>query len=59
MNAEGAFTGDDKKVIFCVISRLEEAKLKSIVEHIDPDAFLAIGAMAEVRGGRFKKRNIH
>ncbi len=59
MNAEGAFTGDDKKVIFCVISRLEEAKLKSIVEHIDPDAFLAIGAMAEVRGGRFKKRKIY
>jgi uncharacterized membrane-anchored protein YitT (DUF2179 family) len=59
MNAEGAFTGDDKKVVFSVISRLEEAKLKSIVEEIDADAFLAIGNIAEVRGGRFKKRNIH
>jgi uncharacterized membrane-anchored protein YitT (DUF2179 family) len=59
MNAEGAFTGDDKKVVFSVITRLEEAKLKSIVEEIDPQAFLAIGEIAEVRGGRFKKRSIH
>jgi uncharacterized membrane-anchored protein YitT (DUF2179 family) len=56
---EGAYTGENKKVIFCVITRLEEAKLKSIVEEIDPSAFLAIGNMAEVRGGRFKKKDIH
>ncbi|WP_078549080.1 YitT family protein [Litchfieldia alkalitelluris] len=59
LNGEGAFTGDDKKVIFCVITRLEEAKLKSIVEEIDPNAFLAVANIAEVRGGRFKKRDIH
>lgn len=56
---EGAYTGDDKKVIFCVITRLEEAKLKSIVEELDESAFLAVGNIAEVRGGRFKKKNIH
>jgi uncharacterized membrane-anchored protein YitT (DUF2179 family) len=59
LNGEGAYTGDDKKVIFCVITRLEEAKLKSIVEELDDSAFLAVGNIAEVRGGRFKKRNIH
>lgn len=59
LTGEGAYTGDDKKVIFCVITRLEEAKLKSIVEELDETAFLAVGNIAEVRGGRFKKRNIH
>lgn len=59
LNGEGAYTGDGKKVIFCVITRLEEAKLKGIVEDIDPAAFLAVGSIAEVRGGRFKKRAIH
>lgn len=59
LKGEGAYTGDDKKVIFCVITRLEEAKLKSIVEELDESAFLAVGNIAEVRGGRFKKRNIH
>lgn len=59
LNGEGAYTGDDKKVIFCVITRLEEAKLKSIVEDLDPSAFLAVANIAEVRGGRFKKKDIH
>jgi len=59
LHGEGAYTGDDKKVIFCIITRLEESKLTSIVEEIDPSAFLAIGDIAEVRGGRFKKKAIH
>ncbi|MGE6259635.1 YitT family protein [Heyndrickxia sporothermodurans] len=59
LNGEGAFTGSDKKVIFCVITRVEEAKLKSIVEEIDENAFLAVGNISEVRGGRFKKKDIH
>lgn len=59
LNGEGAYTGDDKKVIFCVITRLEEAKLKSIVEDLDESAFLAVANIAEVRGGRFKKKDIH
>ena len=59
LKEEGAYTGDDKKVIFTVITRLEEAKLKSIVEEYDETAFLAVGNIAEVRGGRFKKKDIH
>lgn len=59
LNGEGAYTGDEKKVIFCIITRLEEAKLKGIVEESDPNAFLAVGDITEVRGGRFKKRDIH
>lgn len=56
---EGGYSGEIKKVIFCVVTRLEEAKLKSIVEDIDPDAFLAIGNVHDVQGGPFKKKDIH
>lgn len=59
LKGEGAFTGDEKKVIFSVITRLEEAKLKSIVDDLDPKAFLAIGNIHDVKGGRFKKKDIH
>ncbi|PRZ12494.1 uncharacterized membrane-anchored protein YitT (DUF2179 family) [Laceyella sediminis] len=59
LNGEGAYTGDSKKVIFCVVTRLEEAKLKLIVEDVDPQAFLAIGHIHDVQGGRFKKKDIH
>ncbi|MGY4798151.1 YitT family protein [Lysinibacillus fusiformis] len=59
LHGEGAYTGNDKKVIFTVITRLEESKLKTIVAEIDDNAFLAIGNIAEVKGGRFKKKDIH
>jgi uncharacterized membrane-anchored protein YitT (DUF2179 family) len=59
LHGEGGYTGDEKSVIFCVITRLEEAKLKSIVTELDPNAFLAVGNIHDVRGGRFKKRDIH
>ncbi|WP_409367445.1 YitT family protein [Lysinibacillus sp. 38-6] len=59
LHGEGAYTGNDKKVIFTVITRLEESKLKTIVAEIDDHAFLAIGNIAEVKGGRFKKKDIH
>jgi uncharacterized membrane-anchored protein YitT (DUF2179 family) len=59
LHGEGAYSGDQKKVIFCVITRLEEAKLKEIVTESDENAFLAVADIAEVRGGRFKKKDIH
>ncbi|HWI49920.1 MAG TPA: YitT family protein [Rummeliibacillus sp.] len=59
LTGEGAYTGDPKKVIFTVITRLEESKLTTIVGELDANAFLAIGNIAEVRGGRFKKKDIH
>jgi uncharacterized membrane-anchored protein YitT (DUF2179 family) len=59
LHGEGGYTGEDKKVIFCVITRLEEAKLKSIIEDIDESAFLAVGSIHNVKGGNFKKRDIH
>ncbi|KKK38545.1 membrane protein [Mesobacillus campisalis] len=58
-HGEGAYSGADKRVIFCVINRIEESKLKRIVQYWDPNAFLAIADIAEVRGGKFKKKDIH
>ncbi len=59
LNGKGAYSLDEKQVIFTVITRLEEAKLKSIVDDIDPSAFLAVGDIHDVKGGNFKKRDIH
>ena len=59
LQGTGAYSGDDKRVIFVVINRIEESKLTRIVQYWDPDAFLAIGDITEVRGGQFKKKDIH
>ncbi|GIM46801.1 membrane protein [Collibacillus ludicampi] len=56
---QGAYTEEEKKVIYCVVTRLETSKLKSIVEEIDPGSFVSIGNIHETMGGRFKKRAIH
>ncbi|MGX7087591.1 YitT family protein [Gemelliphila palaticanis] len=59
LHGEGGYSGDDTKVIFCVITRIEESTLKNIVVTTDKNAFLSIGNIAEVSGANFKKRDIH
>lgn len=59
LHGEGSYSGQGKKVIFTVFSRLEETKMKDIIKGVDPKAFVIITDVAEVRGGRFKKKDIH
>jgi len=59
LEGQGAYSGEGKKVIYCVVTRLEEAKLLSIVRHFDQGAFLAVSDVSDVKGGQFKKKNIH
>ena len=59
LHAEGGYSGEDTKVIYCVITRIEESLLKNIVVSNDKNAFLSIGNIAEVSGGNFKKKDIH
>jgi len=54
INGQGAYSGEEKKIIFCVISRLELANLKNHVLDIDPLAFIAVENIHEVLGGQVK-----
>ena len=38
----GAYSGTEKTLIYCVVSRLELAKMKEIIKRIDPNAFISI-----------------
>ncbi|MBP2641825.1 MAG: hypothetical protein H6Q66_2776 [Firmicutes bacterium] len=59
LHGEGGYTKDDKKILYSVITRLEIAKLKAIINEIDEGAFVTINNVHEVMGGRVKKRAIH
>ena len=59
MEAEGGFSGNQKTVLYVIITKLEISKLKTIVEDIDPAAFVTISDVYEVMGGNFKKKSIH
>lgn len=56
MKAKGGYSGDEKVLTYCVVSRLEMAKVKAIVKNIDPKAFLVIEAVHEVEGVRVKHK---
>ncbi|MCQ2957840.1 MAG: YitT family protein [Candidatus Gastranaerophilales bacterium] len=58
LDGKGAYSGEYKKILYCVITRLEIAKLKEIVHDIDPKAFIAITNAHEVEGGQVKKKKI-
>ena len=51
----GGYTGQDKDLIYCVISRLELPKMIDIIKEIDPKAFVSVVDVHEVYGGRFRK----
>jgi len=52
----GGYSGQDKDLIYCVISRLELPKMLDIVQDIDPRAFVSVVDVHEVYGGRFRKK---
>lgn len=58
LEGKGGYKGFSTNVIYVVISRLEIAKLKSIVHGFDEDALVTIGSV-EVAGKRYKKKAIH
>lgn len=58
-DAYGGFSHEKFKEITCVINRLEETKLKEIINDIDPKCFVTVYDVAEVKGGNFRKNNIH
>jgi len=56
---KGGYTKEDKELLYVIVTRLEVAKLKSIVSEHDPKAFVAIEHVNDVMGGRFQKKSIH
>ncbi|MBY0204048.1 YitT family protein [Paenibacillus polysaccharolyticus] len=57
--AYGGYSNEQFKEITCVINRMEESKIKEIINEIDPTAFVVVYDVAEVKGGNFKKKDIH
>lgn len=59
LHGQGGFSQEPKKVLYSVVTRLEIAKMKSIVTEKDPAAFVTIHEVHDVIGGRVKKLAIH
>jgi uncharacterized membrane-anchored protein YitT (DUF2179 family) len=50
----GAYSGETRPVLYCVVTRSEIQSLKRIVHEADPEAFMVIGTAHEALGAGFK-----
>lgn len=55
IDGEGAVSGKDKDILYCVIQYKEWIKIKQLILNIDEKAFISILDTSEVQGKGFKK----
>ncbi|WP_101772828.1 YitT family protein [Peptostreptococcus faecalis] len=58
IHAEGAYTGEEKKIIYTIASSNEIPKIKEIAFNQDPGAFISIHEITEVKGRGFKSKDL-
>ena len=54
LEGTGAYTGEARPVLYCVVTRSEVQQLKTIVQEVDPKAFIVIGMAHEALGEGFQ-----
>lgn len=56
LHGQGAYSGIDRKIIYCIINRLEISKIRDVVVEHDQNAFITIEDVHEVQGGVIGKK---
>ena len=54
LSGKGGYTGADRPVLYCVITRSEVYQVKELIKDIDPDAFMVISEAHEALGEGFR-----
>jgi len=57
--ASGGKTGEDRQILYCVVTRLEIGRIMRIVESFDPTAFVVQHPLSDVRGGVVHRHAMH
>lgn len=57
LRGEGMYTGEEKQIIYTVVSRREVSILEEYISKIDPDAFITIMDTKEILGEGFQSLN--
>ena len=55
----GGLSGVEQDILYCVVTRLEIGKVKTIVHAVDPDAFVVSHPLADAEGGVVKRAAAH
>lgn len=54
VDGKGAYSGNDKRVIFCAVKNTMFPKLRDIIKEIDPEAFTIVSSATEIYGEGYK-----
>lgn len=55
----GGLSDAEQDILFCVVTRLEIGRVKTVATEIDPTAFIVVHPLADVEGGVMKKTALH
>lgn len=56
LSGEGGYMGEETQMVFSVISNRELPQIEKIVREIDPDGFMVVSQVSEVRGRGFSMK---
>jgi uncharacterized membrane-anchored protein YitT (DUF2179 family) len=56
IEAEGAYTHEKKRIIYCIVSSNEIPRIKEIALKYDKEAFISVNDVNEVKGRGFKEK---
>lgn len=54
IHGQGAYQGEEKKIIFCAVKKSMSPAVEEIVRQVDPDAFMIITKATEIFGEGYK-----
>jgi uncharacterized membrane-anchored protein YitT (DUF2179 family) len=57
--ARGGHSGEEREILYCVVTRLEIGRVRTIISEVDPHAFIVVHPLADVSGGTVRKRGLH
>ena len=55
----GGLSDAEQDILFCVVTRLEIGRVKTVASEIDAEAFIVVHALADASGGVIKKPALH
>jgi uncharacterized membrane-anchored protein YitT (DUF2179 family) len=53
------WTDAEQNILYCVVTRLEIGRVRTLVEEYDPSAFVVVHPLSDVHGGVVKKPALH
>lgn len=56
---QGGLSGAEQNILWCVVTRLEIGRVKTLVKDIDDRAFILIHPLADAQGGVFRRGAVH